>query len=135
MMFSILRLKSCLVSMVLMTLSIAASAATPLGKYQCRRYPPQGGASPYGDPVGYIWLRANGAYDFLDLTITKGKTSGQYTYDKKKHQIDWTTGDLDKYVGHYARNVSGTDAVRLNTKTDPGGNVDGTLWCLRVPND
>ena len=135
MMSSIPRLRSFLTIAVLATLSLTASAATPVGRYQCRRYPPQGGASPYGDPVAYIWLRANGAYDFLDLTITRGKISGQYAYDKKKHEVDWTTGDLDKYVGHYTHNVSGTDAVRLNTRKDPAGNVDGTLWCLRVPND
>jgi len=128
-------LKFSLMIVILAAVSLPGSAATPLGKFQCRRYPPQGGASPYGDPVAYIWLEPNGAYDFLDLTMTKGKTSGQYVYGKKKHEIDWTTGDLDKYIGHYTRNVSGTDAVRLNTKTDPAGHVDGTLWCLRVPTD
>lgn len=106
----------CLAVSVLALASLAVSAATPTGKVQCRRYQSQGGASPYGDPVAYIWLRPNGAYDLLDLTITKGKTSGQYIYDKKKHEIDWTSGDLDKYVGHYARNVSGSDAVRLNSR-------------------
>jgi len=134
-MSSIFRLRSGLAIAVLAALSLPAAAATPIGKYQCRRYPPQGGASPYGDPVAYIWLRANGAYDFLDLSITKGKTSGQYVYDKKKHEVDWRTGDLDKYFGHYTRNVSGTDAIRLNTKKDPAGHVDGTLWCLRVRSD
>lgn len=126
-------MKSWFAIMALATLALPAFAAAPKGKFQCRRYPPQNNTSPYGDPVAYIWVRPSGAYDLLDLTTTKGKTWGQYAYDSKKHEIDWTTGDLDKYIGHYARHIAGTDAVRLNTKNDPEGRVDGTMWCVRVP--
>lgn len=121
--------------LALAILSLPAFAATPTGKFQCRRYPPQTGTSPYGDPVAYIWLRPHGEYDLLDLTTTKGKVSGQYVYDKTKHEIDWTTGDRAQYVGHYEPYIEGTKALRLNTKKDPNGRVDGTLWCVRVPND
>ena len=128
-------LKFLLTFAVLAMPSLSTFAGTPTGKFQCRRYPPQSATSPYGDPVAYIWLRPHGEYDLLDLTTTKGKVSGQYVYDKKKHEIDWTTGDLGQYIGHYAPYLEGTKAVRLNTKKDPEGHVDGTLWCVRVPND
>ena len=119
--------------LAILTLTLPAFAGAPNGKFQCRRYPPQYNTSPYGDPVAYIWLRPDGIYELLDLTTTKGKTLGHYLYDSKKHEIDWTTGDLDKYVGHYATRIAGSNAVRLNTKKDPEGHVDGTMWCVRVP--
>lgn len=129
------RLKTHFAVAALAVLSLPVFAATPKGKFQCRRYPPQTSTSPYGDPVAYIWLRPHGEYDLLDLTTTKGKVSGQYVYDKKKHEIDWTTGDLGQYIGHYAPYLEATKAVRLNTKKDPEGHVDGTMWCVHMPND
>lgn len=126
-------LESGLVTVMLAILTLPALAGTPIGKFQCRRYPPQENTSPYGDPVAYIWLRPNDAYEFLDLTTTTGKTSGQFVYESKKHEVDWTTGDLSKYIGHYAQHIAGTSGIRLNTKEDPRGRVDGTMWCVRVP--
>ena len=121
-------------TLLVLFVSLSAWAAEPQGKFQCRRYPPQTDTSPYGDPVAYIWLHSKGIYELLDLTTTKGKTSGRYSYDPKKQEIEWMTGDLSKYVGHYIPNIQGAAAIRLNTKKDPEGRVDGTLPCVRISN-
>ena len=116
-------------------LSIGAHAAdVPQGKFQCRRFPLDG-ISGYANPVAYLWLQPNGGYELLDLTITTGKTSGHYTYDAKKHEIDWTDGELSKYVGHYVPKIQGTALIRLNTRKDPAGRIDGTMPCIRVRDD
>jgi hypothetical protein len=120
----------------LFVLFISASlfaAGSPQGKFQCRRYPPRIQTSPYPTPVAYIRLESNNTYELLDLTTTKGKTSGQFVYDHKKKEIDWITGDLNKYVGPYIQKIEGTSAIKLNTKKDPEGRVDGTMLCVRVP--
>lgn len=110
------------------------AAQVPRGKFQCRRYPTAVDTSPYGDPVALIWFHPNGVYDFLDLSTTKGKTSGHYAYRPHQHEIDWMTGDLSKYVGHDIPEAQkhGITAIRLNTKADPDGKVDGTLRCFQV---
>lgn len=116
--------------LVLISLRLCA-AQTPQGKFQCRRFPLDA-ISSYPTPVAYIWLRADRAYDLLDLTTTKGKSSGHFVYDENKQEIDWTTGNLSKYVGHYIPNMQGVALIRLNTKKDPEGQIDGTMPCVRV---
>ena len=89
-------------------------------------------AEGYSQPVAYIWVHPNGTYEVLDLTTTRGKTSGKFTYDQKNEFIDWTSGDLSKLIGHYFSSVSGQTAIMLNTKKDPEGRMDGTLPCIRI---
>lgn len=109
-----------------------ASAETPPeGKFQCRHY--QDGGSGVADPVAYLWLRPNGTYDVLDLTTSRGKTYGRYRYDGRKQQIDWTTGDWAKFIGHYLPHINGAAAIAVDTRKDPQGRVDGTMPCVQVP--
>jgi hypothetical protein len=118
-----------LLCLVLLIATMASAADAPSGKFQCRRYPaPQG----YAEPVAYLWIHPNGTYDLLDLTTTRGKTSGRYSYDRKKQQIDWTTGDWTNFIGRYYPRIEGVPVITVNTKKDPEGHVDGTLPCVRV---
>ena len=120
--------------LLLLLCALSAGATDgPRGKFQCRRYPAQESTSPYGDPVAYIWFHPHGVYELLDLTTTRGKVSGRYAYDRDKREIDWTSGDLSRYIGHELPEVQGIESIRLNTRKDPEGRVDGTLRCLRVP--
>ncbi|HET9741385.1 MAG TPA: hypothetical protein VFQ00_01435 [Terriglobales bacterium] len=113
----------------LLVIAISAVAQEPAGEFQCRHQAVSDG-SAYPQPVAYLWLHADGHYELLDLTTTKGKTSGHYSYDLANHEIDWKSGDLSKLAGHYLPTASLT---MLNTKKDPAGHVDGTLPCVRIP--
>lgn len=108
---------------------MSAVAQEPIGEFQCRHQAVSDG-SAYPQPVAYLWLWADEHYELLDLTTTKGKTSGRYSYDSGKREIDWKSGDLSKLAGHY---LPAASLVMLNTKKDPGGPVDGTLPCIRIP--
>ena len=43
----------------------------------------------------------------------KGKTSGNYGFDRKNQLIDWSSGDLSKLVGHYLPDISGAAVIML----------------------
>jgi hypothetical protein len=105
-------------------------AQNPIGKFQCRQFP--GFDGTYSQPVAYIWVYPNGTYEVLDFTIKKGKTSGNYVFDRKNQLIDWSSGDLSKLVGHYLPDVSGAAVIILNTRKDSDGHVDGALPCIRI---
>ena len=123
------RTSSAILWSLLLAAASAGAADAPLGKFQCRRYrTPQG----YAEPVAYLWIHPNGTYDVLDLTTTRGKVSGQYFFDRKKQQFDWVTGDWTKFVGHYFPRIEGTAVIKVTSKKDPEGRVDGTMPCVRV---
>jgi len=117
---------------IVVLMTTTASAQSPQGKFQCRRFP-QDAESSAVRPVAYLWIRPNGDYELLDLTTTRGKTSGHYVYDSKEEQIDWTTGVWSKLIGHYVPHIAGTSLIRVNTKKDPDGQIDGTMPCVRIP--
>lgn len=107
------------------------TAQAPTGHYQCRDWERQPTVL-----LAFLVLQGDGTYEATDriedLTANRPTTTGRYTYDESKQQIDWTSGQWRNRLGLYMPKVKGTDFIVIHTKRDPEGKLDGTLRCART---
>ena len=104
---------------------------SPVGQFQCRDW-----ESEPTTLLAVFKLKGDGSYEAIDklddLKAHRLTTTGRYTYDADKQQIDWTSGGWKDRIGTYMPHVKGTDFVVVHTKRDPENKVDGTLRCART---
>lgn len=108
------------------------TAQPPTGHYQCREWERQPTIL-----LAVVVLHGDGTYEatdrMKDLQANRPTTTGRYTYDESKQQIDWTSGHWRNRLGLYMPKVKGTDFIVIHTKRDPEGKLDGTMRCARTP--
>ena len=104
----------------------------PVGQFECRDW-----ESTPTVLLAVLVLHGDGSYEATnrvdDLNAHRPTTTGRYTYDVEKQQIDWTSGGWKNRIGTYMPHVKGTDFVVIHTKRDPEGKIDGTFRCARTP--
>jgi len=101
------------------------------GRFECRNWEIQPTVL-----LAAFSLNADGSYQAIDnvadLTANRPSTTGRYTFDSNKKQIDFTSGAWNNRLGTYMPQVKGVDFIVIHTRRDPEGKVDGTFRCART---